>query len=106
MAVREKNLDKAIVKLVRSRGGYAAKNHGSKYGRRGRPDIDVCYKGLWISFESKAGDNDTDGLQDIEIKKIKNAGGIALAVWDIATVRRVLDTIDLHFEVVKIPFEI
>jgi Holliday junction resolvase len=48
------------------------------YGRNGVPDIIGCLKGNFFAIECKAGRGTTTALQDIEIAKIKQAGG---SVW-------------------------
>jgi Holliday junction resolvase len=53
---------------------------GSAYGRAGIPDIVGCCDGKFFAIECKAGNNTTTSLQDIEIHKIKKAGGIALVI--------------------------
>jgi hypothetical protein len=50
------------------------------YGASGVPDIVGCYKGLFFSFECKAGANKPTELQNLNMSKIRNAGGGALVV--------------------------
>lgn len=45
------------------------------YGRSGVPDIVGCYKGCFFAIECKAGKNTTTKLQELELKKISEAGG-------------------------------
>ena len=50
------------------------------YGRSGVPDIVGCHKGRFFAIECKAGNNTTTALQERELQKIRDAGGIALVV--------------------------
>jgi Holliday junction resolvase len=50
------------------------------YGRSGVPDVVACYKGTFIAIECKAGKNKPTKLQEREIARIKEAGGIALVI--------------------------
>ena len=61
------------------------------YGRKGIPDIIVCYKGRFIGIECKfdATKNPPTKLQQLELAKIKKAGGIAI-VFDTNTTQKEL----------------
>ena len=50
------------------------------YGRSGVSDIVGCYNGKFFAIECKAGKGVTTALQDNELRKIKEAGGIALVI--------------------------
>jgi Holliday junction resolvase len=50
------------------------------YGRSGVPDIVGCCDGKFFAIECKAGKGVTTALQDNELRKIKEAGGIALVI--------------------------
>ena len=50
------------------------------YGRSGVPDIVGCMNGQFFAIECKAGRGLTTALQDNELRKIKEAGGIALVI--------------------------
>lgn len=66
------------------------------YGRSGVPDIVCCYKGYFLAFECKAGKNTTTALQDREIRRIQNAGGLVWVINEDNTdsVRNLLKGID------------
>jgi hypothetical protein len=53
------------------------------YGRSGVPDIVGCCNGKFFAIECKAGKGVTTALQDNELRKIKEAGGIALVINEI-----------------------
>ena len=50
------------------------------YGRSGVPDLVGCCDGKFFAIECKAGKGKTTALQDNELRKIKEAGGIALVI--------------------------
>jgi Holliday junction resolvase len=64
------------------------KEHGAYYffpaanglGRAGIPDIIVCLHGYFLAIECKAGKGKTTALQDRELQRIRNAGGVALVI--------------------------
>jgi hypothetical protein len=50
------------------------------YGASGVPDIVVCYGGRFLGIECKAGSNKPTQLQELNLKKIKDNGGVALVI--------------------------
>lgn len=46
------------------------KEHGGQYGTAGIPDIIACYKGKFIAFECKVGNNKPTILQAITVRQI------------------------------------
>lgn len=66
------------------------KEHGGQYGTAGVPDIIVCYRGRFIAFEAKEGNNKPTVLQEITIRKILQAGGYALVVRSVEEVKQVI----------------
>jgi len=50
------------------------------YGNSGVPDIVCCAWGKFLAIECKAGNNRTTALQDRELKRISDAGGVALII--------------------------
>ena len=53
---------------------------GGPYSRIGVPDFVGCLNGMFFSIEAKAGKGKTTALQDRELGKIRQAGGLALIV--------------------------
>jgi len=68
------------------------KEHGGCYGTSGIPDIIVCYRGRFISFECKAGKNNPTVLQAVTIKQILKAGGYAMVVRSVAEVKEIIES--------------
>lgn len=62
------------------------------YGRSGVPDFIGCLNGAFFAIETKAGTGTTTALQDREIQRIKDAGGIALVINEenVATLKQTL----------------
>ena len=62
------------------------------YGTQGAPDFLVCHKGRFIGIETKAGRGRTTALQELNLKRIREAGGVAVVVYedDIDMLRKLL----------------
>ena len=86
----ESKLQKEVIKLVHSFGGYVVKVHVSAYQNQGTPDIIVCYMGKFIAFELKEKGNKTSSIQDLRIRQIQNAGGIAKAIYSLKEIEETL----------------
>lgn len=86
----EKDFQKKVIDLVHSYGGYVVKIHVSSFQSQGTPDVIICYKGLFISFELKEKGNKASNLQMLRIRQIKNAGGIAKAIYSIEEIEETL----------------
>lgn len=50
------------------------------YGASGVSDIVVCYEGLYIAIECKAGKNKLSELQKMFLEKVAAAGGLGLMI--------------------------
>lgn len=50
------------------------------FGKSGVPDIIVCYRGLFLGIECKAGKGKTTALQEREMARIREAGGSTLVI--------------------------
>ena len=90
----EQSIQSKIIKLLKSKGAYVVKVQSGT--RSGIPDILACYKGLFLGLEVKKPETkkDTSKLQELNIKQIKDAGGIATVVWDTTTVDNILKECD------------
>jgi hypothetical protein len=62
-------------------------------GRVGCPDIIVCYKGLFMAFETKAPGKikNVTPNQEREISDIQRANGLALVVDDVEQVKEAIN---------------
>jgi hypothetical protein len=50
------------------------------YGTNGVSDIIVCYEGLYVAIECKAGKNTLSELQKVFLENVAAAGGLALMI--------------------------
>lgn len=73
-----------IIKRYKAYHFFPAQNG---YGRAGIPDIIVCFRGLFLGVECKAGFNKPTALQEREMAEINKAGGSTMVVRE--------DTIEL-----------
>ena len=66
------------------------KEHGGMYGTAGIPDIIACIDGRFYGFEVKTQTGRPTALQEATIRRINDAGGIALVVRSVADVKAAL----------------
>ena len=69
-----------IHKALKGVGAYAVNYIGGAYANNGTPDILACLKGRFIGIEAKAGKNKPTALQVLSLKRIDDAGGLALVI--------------------------
>ena len=80
MTTPEVKVKRKVVALLKEMNAYNFFTVMSGYGRSGIPDIIGCYRGVFFAIECKAGDNKTTALQEMQLQKIRDAGGIALII--------------------------
>jgi len=92
----EKKVKDSVTKILKTHGAYYFYPVMGGYGRSGIPDIIVCHKGKFVAIECKAGSNTVTALQEAELKKIEDAGGIAVVVNErnLDTVTHLIDAIN------------
>ena len=71
-------------------GCFAWKTHGGMYGTAGIPDIIACVGGRFCAFEVKQPSGKLTRLQEVALKKIEDAGGVAGKVTSVEDVKRLL----------------
>ena len=59
---------------------------GSRFGKRGVPDIVGCYRGWFFAIEAKAPGKEATPLQEHELESIEKAGGFWLVADGIGQV--------------------
>jgi hypothetical protein len=79
---------------IRLRGGWARKIHADAMQGAGIPDIAAVYKGVALWIETKEPNGTLAKLQALEIEKINQAGGMAVAVRTLERLRQILNEID------------
>ena len=89
--MKEADIVKAILRYLKTVPKcFFWKEHGGMYGTAGIPDIIACINGRFYGFEVKTEDRRPTKLQESTIRKIKNAGGIALVVRSVDEVKAVI----------------
>jgi len=76
----EAKVKKKVVDVIKKHEAYYFYPVTGGFGRSGIPDIIVCHRGAFIGIECKAGKNKPTGLQELEMAKIRSAGGQAFTV--------------------------
>ena len=80
MTTPESKVKAKIHAMLKARGAYAVNYIGGISANNGTPDILACLKGRFIGIEAKAGKNKPTDLQTLNLKRIDEAGGLALVV--------------------------
>ena len=76
----EAKVKKQIRKILDTTRCYYAMPIGSGFGNSGVPDFLVCHQGTFVGIEAKAGKGKTTALQENNLKRIRDAGGVAVVV--------------------------
>ena len=80
MATPESLVKKKIHALLKAHGAYHVNYIGGVSANNGTPDILACLNGRFIGIEAKAGKNKPTDLQTLNLKRIDEAGGLALVI--------------------------
>ena len=96
----EQDIQRKIIKYLESIGAYVVKVVASN--KSGTPDIIACYRGIFLAIEVKRPETKTNvsELQIYNIKKIKDAGGVAIVSWDLDTVKATIEEINFNLMVI------
>lgn len=87
----EKDIVAAILRYLKQRPRcFAWKTLGGMYGTAGIPDIIACMDGRFYAFEVKQPGGRLSRLQDVTLKKIEAAGGVAVMVTSADEVKKAL----------------
>jgi Holliday junction resolvase len=76
----EKKVKDKVVAILKAYGAYYFYPVTSGYGASGVPDIVGCYKEKFFAIECKAGKNIPTALQERNMQKIRESGGVAIVV--------------------------
>lgn len=92
----EKKVKKQVRALLDELGAYYVMPVTGGYGSQGAPDFLVCLRGKFVGIETKAGKGKTTALQDLNLQKIRDAGGVALVIYetDIDKLKHILENND------------
>ena len=92
--MQEKTIVNKILKYLKNQDKcFAWKEHGGRYGSAGIPDIICCYQGRFVAFEVKTPTGKLTKLQEIALRDINIAEGVALKVRSLEEVENVLSEI-------------
>ena len=99
MATPESKVKDKIKAICKERGAYYAMPVMGGMASNGTPDFLICYKGLFIAIEAKAGKGKATALQLVRLKEILVAKGTALIINEdtLTSFTEVLDAIDEGF---------
>ena len=76
----EGKVKKAVRQVLDGLGAYYVMPVTGGYGRQGAPDFLVCHQGKFYGIETKAGKGKLTALQELNLKKIIDCGGVALVI--------------------------
>lgn len=76
----EVKVKRRVIEILKHYGAYYFYPVTGGFGASGVPDIIVCFEGRFIGIECKAGTNKPTALQEQNLERIKNSGGIALVI--------------------------
>ena len=80
MATPESKVKAKAVAQLKALGAYYFYPVTGGYGSSGVPDIVGCYNGVFFGIECKAGNNKPTTLQQKNLDRIAENGGIALVI--------------------------
>ena len=91
----EKNIVAAIMRHLKTVPHcFAWKQHGGVYGTAGLPDIICCIGGRFVAFEVKTPSGKLSKIQEITIRRIKDAEGKAYKVTSVGDVKTILESLE------------
>lgn len=82
----EKTIQNAIKRYLAEIGAYCIVTHGSRFSKRGTPDIIACLNGRFIAIEVKTDAGQLTKLQEIELKRWQDAGALAFVARSVEDV--------------------
>lgn len=94
MTQPEARLQRRIQELLKVRGAFVFKVHGSEFMMAGLPDLVACVRGQFIGFEVKMPGGNTSPRQEYVHERIAAAGGRVHVVTSTGEVARILDSLD------------
>ena len=96
----EGKVKKSVRQVLDGLGAYYVMPVTGGYGRQGVPDFLICLEGKFFGIETKAGKGKLTLLQEMNLKKIIDAGGVALVVreGDVKYLPSLLTTGESNYE--------
>ena len=78
---------------IELRGGHVDKYNVTAYSKKGTPDLIGCFLGRYVCFELKVKDNKPTKIQEMKMRSVRLAGGIAKPAWTLREIKETLDEI-------------
>lgn len=78
---KEKAFENKIKKFLNDNGCWVVKFFANSYTKRGIPDLLACVNGYFVAIEVKAENGTPSDLQEYNVRKINEAGGIAMILY-------------------------
>lgn len=79
--MREKLFERKIRQFLNYKGCWNVKYFGNAYSQSGVPDILACVAGQFVAIEVKGEGGKPSELQELNIKRIRKSGGIAMVLY-------------------------
>ena len=76
----EGKVKKEVRRVLDSLNAYYVMPVTGGYGKQGAPDFLVCHRGKFFGIETKAGKGKLTVLQEMNLKRIVETGGVALVI--------------------------
>lgn len=78
---QEKRFEMQIREFLKEHGCWVVKYFGNSFSQNGVPDLLCCVNGRFVAIEVKADNGKPTKLQEVTVRKIKDAGGIAMILY-------------------------
>lgn len=98
MAGPETRIQQAIQKMVKERGGFVYKIHGSETMMAGLPDLAIIYRGVPVYFEVKTATGQLSNRQRYVMRRLIVAGAVVGVPRSVADASAMLDDVDTAVE--------
>jgi pantoate kinase len=83
MASTPESRVKAKIKdILKKHNVYYAMPMGTGFGNSGVPDFLCCVNGKFLAIEAKAGKGTTTALQEKNLERIKECGGLTAVIYE------------------------
>lgn len=95
--MREKQVDNAVLDLLKNRGAWGYKNYSAQHNPSGVPDIIACYRGFPLFIENKQpgkGRSTVSFLQKKHLAHITEQGGVGVIAKSAFFIEQVLNAIE------------
>ena len=94
MAGPETRIQQAIQKMVKERGGFVYKIHGSETMMAGLPDLAIIYRGVPVYFEVKTATGQLSNRQRYVMRRLVASGAVVGVPRSVADASAMLDEVD------------